>query len=150
MVTVRTFLAVAATKHWELHQMDVHNAFLHYVLDDELYMKLPPDFKTYTPNQVCLLSKSLYGLKQAPRCWFAKLKNALQRYGFTQSYSDYSLFTLHRDCVELYVLVYVDDLIISGNNNKAIESFKSYLSTCFHRFQSCFKIEIKTTSKNLN
>jgi hypothetical protein len=78
------------------------------------------------------LRKSLYGLKQAPRCWFAKLKSALLRYGFTQSYSDYSLFTLHRDRAELYVLVYVDDLIISGNNNKAIESFKSYLSTCFH------------------
>ncbi|PNX93517.1 retrovirus-related Pol polyprotein from transposon TNT 1-94 [Trifolium pratense] len=132
MVTVRTFLAVAAAKCWELHQMDVHNAFLHGDLDEEVYMKLPPGFRSSTPNQACRLRKSLYGLKQAPRCWFAKLKSALLRYGFTQSYSDYSLFTLHRDSAELYVLVYVDDLIISGNDNKSIESFKSYLSTCFH------------------
>lgn len=54
------------------------------------------------------------------------------RYGFTQSYSDYSLFTLHRDYVKLYVLIYVDDLIDSSNNNKPIEPFKSYLNTCFH------------------
>jgi hypothetical protein len=132
MVTVRTFLAVAAAKRWELHQMDVHNAFLHGELNEEVYMKLPPGFKSSKPNQVCRLRKSLYGLKQAPRCWFSKLKGSLLRYGFSQSYSDYSLFTLHRDNVELYVLVYVDDLIISGNNHKEIESFKSYLSTCFH------------------
>jgi hypothetical protein len=132
MVTVRTFLAVAAAKCWELHQMDVHNAFLHGDLDEEVYMKFPPGFRSSAPNQACRLRKSLYGLKQAPRCWFAKLKSALLKYGFTQSYSDYSLFTLRRDSTELYVLVYVDDLIISGNDNKSIVSFKSYLSTCFH------------------
>lgn len=121
MVTVRNFLAVAATKHWKFHQMDVHSAFLHGELDKEVYMKLPPGFRTSTPNQACRLRKSLYVLKQAPRCWFSKLKSALLRYGFTQFYYDYSLFTLHCDCVELYVLVYVDDLIISGNNDKAIE-----------------------------
>jgi len=132
MVTVIMFLAVAAAKHWKLHQMDVHNAFLHGELDEEVYMKLPLGFMTSTPNQAWRLRKSLYGLKQAPRCWFSKLKSTLLRYGFAQSYSDYSFFTIHRDCVELYVLVYVDDLIISGNNDKAIESFKSYLSTCFH------------------
>ena len=74
----------------------------------------------------------MYGLKQAPRCWFAKLTAALKGYGFHQSYSDYSLFTLHNNDDRLHVLVYVDDLIISGNDHKSIVQFKSYLSECFH------------------
>ncbi|KAL2938574.1 Glucose-6-phosphate 1-dehydrogenase chloroplastic [Bienertia sinuspersici] len=132
MVTVRAFLAVAAAKNWELHQMDVNNAFLHGDLDEEVYMKLPPGFTSNKPGTVCRLKKSLYGLKQAPRCWFAKLAASLKKYGFHQSYSDYSLFTLHQGTVQLNVLVYVDDLIISGNDTSAITTFKAYLGECFH------------------
>ena len=132
MVTVRAFLAVAAAKNWELHQMDVHNAFLHGDLDEEVYMKLPPGFTPSSPGMVCRLKKSLYGLCQAPRCWFAKLATSLKDYGFRQSYSDYSLFTLHRGSTQLNVLVYVDDLIISGNDSAALVSFKEYLRSCFH------------------
>ncbi|KAH9678684.1 protein kinase domain-containing protein [Citrus sinensis] len=120
LVTVRTFLAVAATKNWELHQMDVYNAFLHGELNEEFYMRLLPGFTSNESGMVCRLRKSLYGLKQAPRCWFAKLAAALKTYGFAQSSSDYSLFTLHRDNIHLLVLVYVDDIIISGNNSEAI------------------------------
>ena len=60
---VQTFLAIAASKNWELHQMDVHNAFLNGDLDEEVYMKLPPRFESSDPNLVCRLRKSLYGLK---------------------------------------------------------------------------------------
>ncbi|CAH9080033.1 unnamed protein product [Cuscuta epithymum] len=132
MVTVRAFLAISATKHWELHQMDVHNAFLHGDLNEEVYMTIPPGYKTTDSTLVCRLHKSLYGLKQAPRCWFAKLVTALKSYGFLQSYADYSLFTLTRGAVQLNVLVYVDDLLISGNEGNAIAHFKSYLNACFH------------------
>lgn len=130
MITVRVFLAVATSKIWELHQMDVHNAFLHGNLT-EVYMCLPPGFKSSNPNLMCRLHKSLYVLKQAQGCWFAKLVTALKRYGFKQSYSDYSLLTDTRGQVQVNVLVYVDDLIISGNNSNAICVFKRYLNTCF-------------------
>ena len=81
---------------------------------------------------VCKLNKSLYGLKHAPRYWFAKLSAALKHYGFQQSISDYSLFVLQRPGVHIVVLVYADDLIISGDNYEAITEFKAYLHNCFH------------------
>ena len=82
MVTVRVFLAIVAARQWEVHQMDVHNAFLHGDLAEEVYMKLPPGFKVENSGQVCRFKKSLYGLKQVPRCWFAKLSTTLKNYGF--------------------------------------------------------------------
>ncbi|KAJ1703741.1 hypothetical protein LUZ63_003520 [Rhynchospora breviuscula] len=132
MVSVRTFLAVAVARGWELHQMDVHNAFLHGDLHEKVYMRLPPGFASKYPGKVCRLRKSLYGLRQAPRMWFSKLTEALQAYGFTQSYADYSLFTLEKHDRFLAILVYVDDLVIAGNNSEAIVQFKQYLSRTFH------------------
>ncbi|CAA7012886.1 unnamed protein product [Microthlaspi erraticum] len=125
LTTIRMFLKVAAVKRWEVHQMDVHNAFLHGELEEEVYMKLPLGFHSQKKNVVCRLRKALYGLKQAPRCWFAKLTNALRGYGFSQEYADYSLFTLARGEVRLYVLIYVDDLLIGGNDTETIKRFKA-------------------------
>lgn len=132
MTSVRIFLSIVAARNWEVHQMDVHNAFLHGDLEEEVYMKLPPGYFAQHKGKVCRLRKSLYGLKQAPRCWFAKFATALKNYGFQQSYSDYSLFSFNRDGVSLYVLVYVDDLIVTGNSTTAISEFKQYLDSCFH------------------
>ncbi|GAA0168149.1 transmembrane signal receptor [Lithospermum erythrorhizon] len=112
--------------------MDVHNAFLHCDLDEEVYTKMPPGFYVGRKGIVCKLWKSLYGLRQAPRCWFAKLVTSLLSYGFCQSYSDYSLFSIRQGKLELYVLIYVDDLIVAGNNSSDISAFKAYLGRCFH------------------
>ncbi|CAM8944482.1 unnamed protein product [Rhodiola kirilowii] len=131
MSSVRLFLSVASIKGWELHQMDVHNAFLHGDLHEEVYMRPPQGFAA--PNgKVCHLLKSLYRLCQAPRNWFAKLMSALVKFGFKQSYADYSLFSYIRHNTELHELVYVDDLIIAGNDSSSITRFKDYLHSCFH------------------
>lgn len=79
---------------------------------------------------VCRLRKSIYGLRQSPR-WSDKLVTALKEYGFMQSYSDYSLFTYTKGGVQINVLVYVDDLIISGSDSHALKMFKDYLCSCF-------------------
>ena len=110
----------------------MHNAFLHGDLSEEVYKKMPPGFLGSQPNRVCRLRKSLYGLKQASRCWFAKLAQSLRQYGFKQSYLDYSLFTYQHGVVQLNILIYVDDLLISGNDSAALTTFKKYLSSCFH------------------
>ncbi|GKE49022.1 cysteine-rich receptor-like protein kinase 8, partial [Tanacetum coccineum] len=81
---------------------------------------------------VCKLKKSLYGLKQAPKQWFSKLSNALIGFGFTQSKTDYLLFVKKKDQSFTVVLVYVDDLLITGNNEDQICSIKSQLSFVFH------------------
>ncbi|PKI62829.1 hypothetical protein CRG98_016780 [Punica granatum] len=85
LVTIRCLLIVAVTRRWEMHQMDVQNAFLHGNLDEEVYIKLPPGFSSRRGGAVCRLRKSLYGLRQAFRNWYSKFADALRGYGFQQS-----------------------------------------------------------------
>ena len=131
MVTLRSFLQQAVSEDWEGYQMDVHNAFLHGDLEEEVYMQFPPGFRTNDKNMVCRLHKSLYGLKQAPRCWYAKLATSLLEYGFEKNVKDHSLFAYNKGGVRIHVLIYVDDLIITGSSVTAINEFKEYLSNCF-------------------
>lgn len=132
MTTVRLFLKLVCGRGWDLHQMDVHNAFLHGDLDEEVYMKLPHGFHASEKGMVCRLHKSLYGLKQSPRCWFSKFAKALFDYGFVQCGADHSLFSLITRKKELHVLIYVDDLVLTGNSDEVVQEFKTYLSNCFH------------------
>ncbi|MFS7923079.1 putative RNA-directed DNA polymerase [Helianthus anomalus] len=131
-VTIRTVLSLAITSKWNLRQLDVQNAFLHGDLEETVYMKQPPGFvDKEKPDHVCLLHKSLYGLKQAPRAWFTRLSNALFDLGFYGSKTDPSLFILNHNGTLIYVLVYVDDIIITGNNDQAVTSIIHQLSSMF-------------------
>lgn len=125
MTIVHLILDLAAKKGWEVHQMDTHNAFLHGDLEEEVYMTFPPGFTHTDPSKVLRLRKSIYGLCQASRGWFSKLQTALLKYEFVQTYSDYSLFVYSKNGIELLVLVYVDDLVICGNDAPMIASFKA-------------------------
>lgn len=132
MVSICVFLAVAIIHSWKLHQIDVHNVFLQGDLDEEVYKILPPGFFGSSHGKVCQLCKSLYGLCQAPCNRFMKLAFVLKSFGFIQSYANYSFFSFECNDNVLNVLVYVDDLIIMGNNIEAIANFKAYLSACFY------------------
>ncbi|KAM0053531.1 putative RNA-directed DNA polymerase [Helianthus debilis subsp. tardiflorus] len=132
--TIRTILSLAVTNKWSLRQrqLDVQNAFLHGDLQETVYMRQPPGFVDQTrPDHVCLLHKSLYGLKQAPRAWFTKLSMALLQLGFHGSKTDPSLFILNSSGTLVYLLVYVDDIIITGNHSRAVNDVIKDLSSMF-------------------
>jgi hypothetical protein len=131
LVTVRCLLAVAAIRNWELHQLDVNNAFLHGDLHEEVYMTIPQGFSRTNDSRVCRLRKSLYGLKQASRNWFEKFTSSIKNFGFRQSGSDYSLFTSCQGTSFIAILIYVDDVIIAGNDSHRISSLKNYLHSQF-------------------
>ncbi|KAJ9554025.1 hypothetical protein OSB04_018070 [Centaurea solstitialis] len=122
--TVRVVLSLAVINQWKLHQLDVNNAFLNGNLNELVFMEQPPGFLDASrPDHVCRLNKALYGLKQAPRAWFLRLSNFLVANGFVCSRADTSLFVFKRDSCILYLLVYVDDLIITGSDDQLIRRF---------------------------
>ena len=117
MATVRTVIAVAAAKGWYLHQMDVKNAFLQGDLQEEVYMDQPPGYEDEShPDYVCKLRKALYGLKQAPRAWHQKITEFLVAIGFCMSEADHSLYVRKSDASFVFIIIYVDDLIIGGDS----------------------------------
>ncbi|XP_031120833.1 uncharacterized protein LOC116024069 [Ipomoea triloba] len=111
--------------------MDVKNAFLNGDLKEEIYMKLPPGMSMIAAHEVCKLRRSLYGLKQAPRAWFEKFRNTLLTFSFTQSQYDSSLFFHKTTTGMVFLLVYVDDIIITGNDNGLITKLQNMLSSTF-------------------
>ncbi|XP_026395729.1 uncharacterized protein LOC113290334 [Papaver somniferum] len=86
---------------------------------------------THPSNQVCKLRKPLYGLKQAPRAWFEKFSNAVLQFGFTQSAYDSSMFTRSTAQGMVILLLYVDDMVITGDDMKGITALKTHLCSCF-------------------
>ncbi|KAG8501158.1 hypothetical protein CXB51_003243 [Gossypium anomalum] len=132
--TIRVVLALAVSLNWPLHQVDINKAFLNGDLSEEIYMVQPPGFEKQGPNGehlICKLRKALYGLKQAPRAWFHKLKDFLVAASFEVSKADNSLFILRSGSQLLYVLVYDDDIIITGNDSRAIDRFVAQLNDTF-------------------
>ncbi|CAH9114450.1 unnamed protein product [Cuscuta epithymum] len=130
--TVRIILSIALSRHWPLRQLDVNNAFLHGTLHEEVFMLQPPGYiNPNTPNHLCRLKKALYGLKQAPRAWYLELSGFLLSAGFRKSRADASLFIYSRGSILLYFLVYVDDIVLTGNNSQALDHFVKKLTTRF-------------------
>ena len=132
MATVRTIIAVAASKNWVLHQMDVKNAFLHGDLQEEVYMEQPQGYEDAThPDYVCKLKKALYGLKQAPRAWHARIAACLISIGFHMADADHSLYVRENESGIVVICIYVDDLIVGGDNVATIEHVKTLLKQEF-------------------
>lgn len=117
--TIRTVLSIAMGRDWPIHQLDVKNAFLHGDLKETVFMHQPPGFvNPHAPTHVCRLRKSLYGLKQAPRAWYQRFANYLLRIGFVCSKSDNSLFILRHGANTAYLLLYVDDIVLTASSEQ--------------------------------
>jgi hypothetical protein len=121
IATIRTVLSLVVSRGWSLRQLDVKNAFLHGVLEEEVYMRQPPGFENpHAPHSICKMDKAIYGLKQAPRAWYSKLSSKLCDLGFIPSRADTSLFLYNKSGISIYVLVYVDDIIVTSSSDHAI------------------------------
>jgi hypothetical protein len=133
--TIQLILSLVVCHRWVLHQLDVQNAFLHGILDEEVYMTHPPgfvnhDFLAYH----CKLDKALYGLKQAPHVWYSHLSDKLQSIGFSPSQEDISLFYYRKGSVVIFLLVYFDDIIVASSSSASV-------MTLLHDLQSDFALK---------
>ena len=129
--TVRALLSMAAAEDLELHQLDIKTAFLNGELEETIYMKQPEGYEEGGPSMVCHLHKSLYGLRQAPRAWHARLKTELESMGFTASDADPGLYTANLKDGKVFILVYVDDILVVGKTMDSINHVKSRLEGVF-------------------
>lgn len=106
----------------------MNNAFLHGLLDKSVYMEQPPGYmEPKFPSHVCLLKKAIYGLKQAPQAWFYRFSSFLLIIGFSCSTADTSFFVFHKGTSILYLLLYVDAIIVTGNTTTLIDSIVSQI-----------------------
>ena len=130
--TVRTVLVLALSRSWPVHQLDVKNAFLHGTLLETVYCSQPAGFvDSSRPDMVCRLNKSLYGLKQAPRTWYSRFATFLLTLGFTEAKADTSLFIYRCRDETAYLLLYVDDIVLTAFSQQLLERVISYLQQEF-------------------
>lgn len=116
-ITIHVLLTLALSSGWSLRQVDINHAFLHGLLYEEVLMSQPLGMEvTGAIPLVCKLHKALYGLKQAPRAWFDRLGTFLRTLGFSNSRADSYLFFRHSGTSQCYVLIYVDDMVITGSS----------------------------------
>ncbi|RVW30967.1 Retrovirus-related Pol polyprotein from transposon TNT 1-94 [Vitis vinifera] len=133
IASVRLLLSMAAMCSWPLYQLDIKNAFLHGDLAEEVYMEQPPGFVAQGESGlVCRLRRSLYGLKQSPRAWFSRFSSVVQEFGMLRSTADHSVFYHHNSLGQcIYLVVYVDDIVITGSDQDGIQKLKQHLFTHF-------------------
>ena len=115
-VTIRAVLYIALNSGGQVNQLDVKNVFLHGTLDETVFMTQPPGFVDKTrSDHVCKLKSVIYGLKQAPRAWNARFVTFITNNGFIQSKSDASLFVYRKNGQMAYLILYVDDILVTAS-----------------------------------
>lgn len=130
MTTLKVLLSTACVKNWQIEQMDVETAFLNGQIKSEVYI-YPPDGYDVQPNKVCLLKKSLYGLRESPRDWYECFHDFMVNMKFERSSYDYCLYRRNVNNNKIYIILYVDDLLIFSDKNAAIKEIKGKLNKRF-------------------
>ena len=129
--TIRIILSPAVSLRWNVTYLDVNNAFLNGELKEDIYMKQPLGFEQGGPHLVCKLNKAIYGLKQASRAWFYTVHSVLISLGFSKSRADASMFFRQKGEEVIYLLIYVDDMLITGNSPPSIQKVISQTEFLF-------------------
>lgn len=128
----RIIMALVAHYDMELHQMDVKTAFLNGELDEVIHMKQPEGFvEPGNERLVCKLRKSIYGLKQASRQWYKKFDSVISSFGFTENLVDEGVYLKTVGSKFIFLILYVDDILLASSNLKLLKDTKSFLSSNF-------------------
>ncbi|RVW62922.1 Retrovirus-related Pol polyprotein from transposon RE1 [Vitis vinifera] len=154
--TVRVLLSLAANLDWPLQQFDVKNAFLYGELSEEVYMDLSPGCMVSKKQcqKVCKLKKSLYGLNQSPRAWFGRFTKSMRAFGYRQSNLDHTLFLKKQHGKITALIVYVDDMVVTGNDPEERKALQNYLSREFEMkdlgpLKYFLRIEVSRSSEGI-
>jgi hypothetical protein len=127
---IRILLAFVTSKGFKPYQIDMKNAFLNGVKQEEVYVQHPLVFKNPKyPDRVYEFSKALYGLKQVPQAWYARLKTFLLEHGYVMGCVDKTLSTLNYDTYFLLVQIYVDDIIFGGSSHTLVSRFQEMMES---------------------
>ncbi|KAJ9552448.1 hypothetical protein OSB04_016493 [Centaurea solstitialis] len=130
--SIRILMAISAYFNYEIWQMDVKTAFLNGKLTEDVYMEQPEGFEDpKNPNKVCKLLKSIYGLKQASRSWNLHFDERIKEFGFAKSEFEPCVYTKFSGSIVTFLVLYVDDILLIGNDVPTLQSVKSWLSRCF-------------------
>ncbi|KAM1936807.1 hypothetical protein ACFX15_014034 [Malus domestica] len=131
--SIRILLAIVAYHDYEIWQMDVKTAFLNGYLEEELYMTQPEGFMSKSEKtKVCKLQRSIYGLKQASRSWNIRFDTEIKTFGFTQNEDDNCVYQKVVGEAVVFLVLYVDDILLFGNDTAILSSVKVWLSKTFH------------------
>ncbi|GJS16917.1 retrotransposon protein, putative, ty1-copia subclass [Tanacetum coccineum] len=129
---IRILIAIAAYYDYEIWQMDVKTTFLNGYLNEEVYMEQPKGFVNLEyPNRVCKLKRSIYRLKQASRQWNKRFDDEIKKFGFSQNADEPCVYLKASGSNVTFLILYVDDILIMGNNIPMLQDVKSYLGKCF-------------------
>nr|GEY14091.1 retrotransposon protein, putative, Ty1-copia subclass [Tanacetum cinerariifolium] len=129
---IRILIAIAAYYDYEIWQMGVKTSFLNGYLNEEVYMEQPEGFfNPKYPNRVCKLKRSIYGLKQASKKWIKRFDDEIKKFGFTKNRDEPCVYLKSSGSNITFLILYVDDILIIGNNIPMLQSVKSYLGRCF-------------------
>lgn len=124
-------LAIAAFYDYEIWQMDVKTAFLNGFLKEEFYMMQPEGFvDPKNADKVCKLQRSIYGLVQASRSWNICFDEVIKAFGFIQTYEESCIYKKVSGSSVAFLILYVDDILLMGNDIELLESIKAYLNKC--------------------
>lgn len=129
--TMRTLLAMCAAKELHIRQLDIETAFLNGEVEEEIYVRQPRGYERGDPSKVCRLLKALYGLKQAARAWYQKLTEVLKAKGMAPCDADPCLFKGIRNGGTVFILVYVDDLLIVATSNITADAVEADIMGAF-------------------
>ncbi|KAF5804990.1 putative RNA-directed DNA polymerase [Helianthus annuus] len=130
--SIRILLAIAAYYDYEIWQMDVKTAFLNGHLSEDVYMVQPDGFiDPKYPNRVCKLNKSIYGLKQASRSWNLRFDQKVKEFGFVKNEDEPCVYRKASGSAISFLILYVDDILMIGNNIPMLKEIKHWLGSCF-------------------